>query len=93
MPALSKRQLEDALTKQLNLNAAEFVLEKVGKKWSGNIISSTFSGRKDLKRQQMIWDALDAEFGAESVHWVGTLLAYTPDEWDVNLEAVPTARH
>ncbi|MCX7045474.1 MAG: hypothetical protein NTX50_08335 [Candidatus Sumerlaeota bacterium] len=90
---LSKHQLEDTLTRQLNLNEAKFELERVGQKWSGNIISSTFSGLKDLKRQQMIWDALDAEFGPESVHLVGTLLAYTPDEWNVDLEAVPTARH
>lgn len=92
MQTLSKQKLEDALTNALSLIEPKFILEKVGQKWSGNIISKTFSGCKDLKRQQMIWDALDAKFGAESVHLVGTLLAYTPAEWEVDLEAVPTNR-
>jgi hypothetical protein len=35
----------------------------------------------------MIWDALDAELGAASVTEIGTLLAYTPDEWNINLPA------
>jgi hypothetical protein len=32
-------------------------------------------------------DALDAELGAESVQEVGTLLAYTPEEWNIELPA------
>ena len=88
---LSKHQLEVALTNRLRLIEPQFMLEKMGRKWSGSIISTTFKGKRDLERQQMLWDALEAAFGAESVHVVGTLLAYTPEEWEVNL--VPTAGH
>ena len=88
---LSKHQLEVALTNRLRLIEPQFMLEKMGRKWSGSIISTTFKGKRDLERQQMLWDALEAEFGAESVHVVGTLLAYTPEEWEVNL--VPTGGH
>ena len=83
---LSKHQLEDALTNRLRLSEPQFLLERMGRKWSGNIISTTFKGKKDLERQQMLWDALEAAFGAGSVHGVGTLLAYTPEEWEVTLE-------
>ncbi len=58
----------------------------MGVKLSGSIVSSTFKGKKDHERQHIIWDALEDEFGAESLHLVGTLLAYTPEEWGVNLE-------
>ena len=93
MPAmpLRKHQLEDALTNRLRLIEPQFVLEKMGRKWSGSIISTTFKGKRDLERQQMLWDALEATFGAESVLIVGTLLASTPEEWEVNL--VPTGGH
>jgi len=91
MAALSRQQLQDVLTNRLNLIEPQFILERVGRKWSGNIISATFTGLKDEKRQRMLWDALEAAFGPESVHIVGTLLAYTPEEWEVNL--VPTAGH
>jgi hypothetical protein len=39
----------------------------------------------DSERQRRIWEALDAEFGPESMDLVGTLLAYTDAEWDVDL--------
>ena len=60
MPAmpLRKHQLEDALTNRLRLIEPQFVLEKMGRKWSGSIISTTFKGKRDLERQQMLWDAL-----------------------------------
>jgi acid stress-induced BolA-like protein IbaG/YrbA len=35
----------------------------------------------------MIWDALDAELGPKAVHEVGTLLTYTPEEWNIDLHA------
>ena len=91
MATLSKQQLQDVLTNRLKLIAPQFVLEKVGRKWSGNIISATFKGLNDEERQRRLWAALDAEFSAECVHLVGTLLAYTPAEWEVNL--VPAGGH
>jgi acid stress-induced BolA-like protein IbaG/YrbA len=79
--------LQDILTKRLNLDNPQFSLQKIGPKFSGSVISNSFKGKRDLKRQQMIWDALDAELGADSVHVVGTIFAYTPDEWNIALEA------
>ena len=90
MATVSKAKLQHVLTKRLGLKDADFVLEKVRFELSGSIISPTFKGKKDHERQRMIWDALDDEFGAESVRLVGTLLAYTPEEWGVNREASPS---
>jgi len=56
-----------------------------GGKVSGSVISDSFSGMSDSDRQKRIWDALDQEFGEESVKLVGTLLAYTDAEWNVDL--------
>ena len=87
MATISKARLESVLRSKLGLKEPGFRLEKAGDKLSGSIISPTFLGKKDHERQRLIWEALDDEFGAESVHLVGTLLAYTPEEWGVNLEA------
>ena len=62
------------------------MLESAGSKVSGSIISHSFRGIPDSERQRRIWDALDAEFGRESVHRAGTFLAFTPDEWDLDEE-------
>ena len=83
----TKARLEEILATRLNLDNPRFVLQKIGSKFSGSVISGSFKGKRDLKRQQMIWDALDAELGADCVHVVGTIFAYTPDEWDISLEA------
>jgi acid stress-induced BolA-like protein IbaG/YrbA len=88
MTAPSKKKLQEVLTARLHLQDPRFVLEKAGTKWCGSIISATFMSKKDQERQKLIWDALDAEFGSQSVHWVGTLLAYTLEEFDWD-KAVP----
>jgi acid stress-induced BolA-like protein IbaG/YrbA len=90
MRAVSKKRLQELLTKQLKLADAHFRLEKSGDRWSGSIISPSFRGRDDLKRQRQIWDALDDAFGEKSRQLVGMLLAYTPDEWDIDLEGAPS---
>jgi len=77
-------EIQSALTRRLNLQDPRFALESVGSKVSGSIISSTFRGMADSERQRRIWDALDQEYGAESVHRAGTFLAFTPDEWDLD---------
>ena len=84
---MRKTELEALLTTKLGLKAPVFRLQKVGTKWSGLMISDTFKGKADNVRQKMIWDALDAQLGPESVHQVGMLLAYTPEEWNVDLPA------
>lgn len=76
-------EIETLLTDKLKLHKPEFKLERAGAKVSGSVISSTFRGLTDSVRQQLLWDALDAEYGAESVRRVGSLLAFTPDEWNI----------
>jgi acid stress-induced BolA-like protein IbaG/YrbA len=84
---MRKEQIENLLADRLKLKSPRFKLQKVGSKVSGHLVSDTFRDKTDSERQRMIWDALDAGLGAESVHQVGTLLAYTNDEWDVDLPA------
>src|SRR3954451_13254692 len=86
MPALTKTRLQDILRQRLKLKEPRFALEKFGTRLVGSVISKTFRGKGDLRRQQMIWDALEAELGAEANRRVGTLLAYTPQEWDIDLD-------
>ncbi len=50
----------------------------------GSIISPSFRGMRDSERQQRVWDVLHAEYGPQSFHRVGTLLVFTPDEWDLS---------
>jgi acid stress-induced BolA-like protein IbaG/YrbA len=84
---MRKEQIEKALADGLSLQSPRFKLQKIGAKVSGHIISDTFRGKTDSARQQMIWDALQAALGSNSVRQVGTLLAYTNDEWDLDLPA------
>ena len=77
-------EIQSALTRRLNLQTPRFALESAGTKVSGSIISPSFRGMADSERQRRIWDALSEEYGPESVHRAGTLLAFTPDEWDLN---------
>lgn len=83
--AMTHEQLKEILTRRLRLQDSEFNLEGRGRV-SGRVVSATFAGKGDSQRQKMIWDALDAELGAASVREVGMLLAYTPDEWNLQLE-------
>ena len=84
---MSKLKLQQLLSHHLALEQPEYKLEKIGTKLAGSIISPSFRGKSDRQRQKMIWDALDSELGTSSVNQVGTLLAYTPEEWDVELPA------
>lgn len=86
---MATKKLQSILTKRLHLQQPQFVLELLGRRVIGTLISATFRGKADRQRQKMIWDALEAEFGAESVFVAGTLLAYTPEEWNMDLEGAP----
>ena len=80
--------IQEVLTRRLHLQNPRYELENIGPdKESGSIISESFRGMRDSERQKMIWNALHEEYGAESVHWVGTLLAFTPEEWDLDADA------
>lgn len=86
MPAVSKKKVQEILTRRLRLIEPEFKLEKEGSKVFGSIISRTFGGKGDYKRQSMIWEALESEHGPEAPRWVGSILAYTPYEWSMGDE-------
>lgn len=79
-------EIELTLTQRLKLTTPRFVLEPAGTKVSGSIVSPTFRGMPDSERQRRIWDALDEEYGPDSVQRVGSLLAFTPDEWNLGEE-------
>ena len=78
---MTMKKLESILTERLSLKDPEYFLEKVGNRLVGNIVSTSFKGKDDYKRQQMLWDALDKALGPESAVLIGMLLAFTPDEW------------
>ena len=84
---LTKKKLENILTKRLSLDNPEYHLQEVGGRLVGNIISPTFRKKKDHVRQQAIWHALEDELGAQCVRKVGMLLAYSPEEWNPELIA------
>jgi len=86
MRNLTKSKLEAILTRSLRLRDPHFVLQKLGSRISGSIIDESFAGKRDLQRLQLIWNALDREIGSDHLRFVGMLLPYTPDEWDMPLE-------
>ncbi|HWE03010.1 MAG TPA: hypothetical protein VG326_11435 [Tepidisphaeraceae bacterium] len=79
---ITQSSVEAALTSELKLREPRFRLEKFGSRISGSLISPTFKGKRDNRRQIMIWDALEKIFGPLAVKRVGMIPAYTPDEWD-----------
>lgn len=80
-------EVQSALARRLHLESPRFEMESAGTKVSGSIISPSFRGMRDSERQQRIWEALHQQYGADSVQRVGTLLAFTPDEWDLDDDA------
>jgi acid stress-induced BolA-like protein IbaG/YrbA len=82
---MSHGALKEILTRRLRLKEPRFQLQGRGRV-SGSVISSTFAGKRDHERQQMIWDALEKELGPAAVKQVGMLLAYTAGEWELPLE-------
>jgi acid stress-induced BolA-like protein IbaG/YrbA len=94
MAKLTKSKLESVLSKRLSLKDPQYLLEEVDGRLVGHVISPTFKRKRPYRRQEMIWDALEAEFGPKAARLVGMLLAYTPGEWDPNVddEVAPTKR-
>lgn len=86
---LAKNRLARLLARKLDLQDPRFRFESMGARLSGSVISPSFEGKTDYDRQRMIWDALEAEFGRRSVELVGTILAYTPAEWEIDLAGPP----
>jgi hypothetical protein len=85
---MSKVKLQQLLSSRLALREPVFRLERIGQKRSGSVVSA-----KDAsQRQKMVWDALEAEFGGEAPLEVGTLLLYSPEEWDIDLPSALKAK-
>jgi acid stress-induced BolA-like protein IbaG/YrbA len=83
---MTEQELQDILTQQLGLASPRFELERLpGGKISGSVVSDSFRGLTDSDRQDRIWSALDEALGEQAANLVGTLLAYTDAEWDVDL--------
>jgi acid stress-induced BolA-like protein IbaG/YrbA len=74
------------------LKEPEFRLRRYGSHVNGSLISPTFKGKPDLARQQMIWNALEIEWGEQARQIVGMVLAYTPDEWYLDDESIGAKR-
>lgn len=47
---------------------------------AGFIISTSFNGKDDSKRQQMLWKELRREFSKEELLRIGAIVAMTPQE-------------
>ena len=90
MAKLTTTRIEKILAQQLALKDPQYRLEIAGNRVVGSVISSSFKGKADHKRQTMIWEALDEELGPRSVVLVGMILAYTPEEWNLGAEDKPT---
>ena len=92
MAKLTKDKLKSILNERLSLEDPQYFLEKVGTRLVGHIVSSSFRGKRDHKRMEMIWDALEAELGPDSFKVVGMLLPYTPEEWNIDADETVTTR-
>jgi acid stress-induced BolA-like protein IbaG/YrbA len=90
MPKVTKAKVQKVLTEVLGLREPRFKLEVYGGMVSGSVISPSFQGKSDRRRREMIVDAIDDALGKEGAGEVGMILAYTPEEWDVDL-VVPIA--
>jgi acid stress-induced BolA-like protein IbaG/YrbA len=91
MPRLSKRRLEEILTRELRLRDPAFRLDATYGRISGSVISDTFKRKDDYQRQKMIWDALERALGPNAIRLIGMLLAYTKAEWNIDRTVVGAA--
>ena len=89
---LTKDRLEEILRRRLRLRDVKFLLERAGDRFVGDIISPKFEGMRDHQRQSLIWDALEAELGADAPRLVGMILAYSPKEWNLGADEAPAAK-
>jgi acid stress-induced BolA-like protein IbaG/YrbA len=56
---MRRQRLESLLTARLKLKSPRFKIQKVDNRLCGHVISDTFKGMGDHKRQQLILDALE----------------------------------
>jgi acid stress-induced BolA-like protein IbaG/YrbA len=89
---MSKVKLQQLLSSRLALRGPVFRLERIGQKLAGSVVSETFRNKDASQRQKMVWDAIEAELGGEAPLEVGTLLLYSPEEWDIDLPSALKAK-
>lgn len=82
MKKITQADVRGILEQKLALKDPLFRLRTYGGRINGSVVSRTFDRKGDLRRQRMIWDALDDALGPDSVKHVGMILAYTPEEWN-----------
>ncbi len=92
MATLTQTRLKEILTKELKLREPRFALRKYGTQHYGSVISETFARKGDYDRQLMIRTALERALGPMVNRKVGMILAYTPCEWDIDLDEVPVRK-
>lgn len=92
MAKLTKGAIAKVLTSRLRLKNPEFQFEVGSLRVSANVVSESFRGKSDHKRQEMIWDALDAEFGPAGHRRFGLFLAFTPEEWHIGEDVNPAPK-
>ena len=92
MRKLTLQALRKLLSEELKLKSPEFFLS-VGPAGflNGHIVSPSFKGMGDRQRQGMIWDALADRIGPDASKVVGMLIAYAPEEWYADENAVSAA--
>lgn len=92
MQKVTQTNVRKVLSEQLRLIEPQFHLETDGRRIIGTIISPTFKGKRDHQRQDMIRAALDEAFGTDGSKRIGMLLAFTPDEWNLDADSLPAPR-
>ena len=92
MSLTRETQLKTILTNELKLREPRFALQEFHSHLCGSVISETFARKGDYDRQMMIRTALERALGPTFQRKVGMILAYTPYEWDIDLDEVPVRR-
>lgn len=79
-------ELTDLLRQEFGETTTCLLEQLPNGKVSGNVVSEAFLDVEHVQRQTLIWEALDRRYNGDSFRLVGTLLAYTPDEWNIDLD-------
>ena len=90
MAALTKRTLEDLLTRRARLKAPRSRLRVADDKVVGAVISDSFKGMTNTERMRKMRAALHGALDDRAARRIGMLLPYTDDEWDEPLEGMTT---
>ena len=92
MAILTKRALEELLTRRARLKAPRFRLRFAENKLVGAVISDSFKGMTNYERMRRMRDAVDGALDEGNARRVGLLLPYTDDEWDEPVAGLPSPR-